>query len=80
MLSYQYTDIFGVSFVFCRLFSLFFLGGEVIHGFAFALIIGVFIGTYSSIYVSSSALVVMNICKQDFLEMAKDDSPVDDLP
>ena len=60
--------------------ALFLLGGEVIHGFAFALIIGVFIGTYSSIYVSSSALLLMNICKQDFLEMAKDDSPVDDLP
>jgi preprotein translocase subunit SecF len=33
--------------------SLFFLGGEVIHGFAFALLIGFLIGTYSSIYVAS---------------------------
>lgn len=62
------------------LIALFSLGGEVIHGFAFALIIGVFIGTYSSIYVASSTLVMLNVSKQDFLEMAKDDSPVDDLP
>ncbi|MDH4184818.1 MAG: protein translocase subunit SecF, partial [Nitrospinota bacterium] len=34
-------------------FSLFFLGGEVIHDFAFALIVGIVIGTYSSIYVAS---------------------------
>jgi len=62
------------------LFALFFLGGEVIHGFAFALIIGVFIGTYSSIYVASSALLMMNITKQDFLEEAKEVEPVDELP
>ncbi|MEN8174252.1 MAG: protein translocase subunit SecF, partial [Pseudomonadota bacterium] len=36
------------------LFSLFFLGGEIIHGFALALIVGVFVGTYSSIYVASA--------------------------
>ena len=33
--------------------ALFFLGGEIIHDFAFALIVGVLIGTYSSIYVAS---------------------------
>ena len=62
------------------LFSLFFLGGEIIHGFAFALIIGVFIGTYSSIYIASTTLIMLKISKQDFLEQAKDDSPVDDTP
>ncbi len=35
------------------LFALFFLGGEIIHNFAFAMIIGVLIGTYSSIFVAS---------------------------
>ena len=35
------------------LFALFFLGGEIIHNFAFAMIIGVVIGTYSSIFVAS---------------------------
>ncbi len=61
------------------LVALFFLGGEVIHGFAFALIIGVFIGTYSSIYVASSTLMMMDIKKQDFLVEAKSEV-VDDRP
>lgn len=59
--------------------ALFFLGGEVIHGFAFALIVGVLIGTYSSIYVASSTLMLMDIKKQDFLEATKEDV-VDDRP
>ena len=62
------------------LFSLFFLGGEIIHGFAFALIVGVVIGTYSSIYVASSTLLMLNISKHDFLEQAKEDVPADDMP
>ena len=37
--------------------SLFFLGGEIIHDFAFALLVGVLIGTYSSIYVASPVAV-----------------------
>jgi preprotein translocase subunit SecF len=61
------------------LLALFFLGGEVIHGFAFALIIGVLIGTYSSIYVACSTLMVMNIKKQDFLVQTKEEV-VDDRP
>lgn len=61
------------------LFTLFFLGGEVIHGFAFALIIGVMIGTYSSIYVASSTLMALDINKQDFLVEAKEEV-VDDMP
>ena len=60
--------------------ALFIFGGEVIHGFAFALIIGVFIGTYSSIYVASNSLVMMNVTKQDFLEVAKESEEIDDLP
>ena len=61
------------------LLALFFLGGEIIHGFALALIIGVVIGTYSSIYIASSALMSMNIHKQDFLVVAKEQI-VDDAP
>jgi len=61
------------------LLALFFLGGEVIHGFAFALIIGVIVGTYSSIYVASSTLMAMDIKKQDFLVQAKEEV-VDDRP
>ena len=61
------------------LFALFYFGGEIIHGFATALIIGVLIGTYSSIYIASSTLMVMNIHKQDFLVVAKEEI-VDDAP
>ncbi len=61
------------------LFSLFFFGGEIIHGFALALIIGVIVGTYSSIYIASSTLMILNIQKQDFLVEAKE-VLVDDAP
>jgi preprotein translocase subunit SecF len=37
--------------------ALFFLGGEIIHNFAFAMIIGVLIGTYSSIFVASPVVL-----------------------
>jgi preprotein translocase subunit SecF len=59
--------------------ALFVFGGKVIHSFAFALIIGVLIGTYSSIYVASSTLMAMKIHKQDFLVVAKEEV-VDDRP
>ena len=62
------------------LIALFLLGGEVIHGFAFALIVGVFVGTYSSIYVASNSLVLMNVSKHDFLEHAKENEEIDDMP
>ncbi|HHJ34546.1 MAG TPA: protein translocase subunit SecF [Gammaproteobacteria bacterium] len=61
------------------LLALFFFGGEIIHGFAIALIVGVVIGTYSSIYIASSTLMMMNIHKQDFLVVAKEEL-VDDAP
>jgi preprotein translocase subunit SecF len=61
------------------LFALFFFGGEIIHGFATALIVGVIIGTYSSIYIASSTLMLMNIHKQDFLVVTKEEI-VDDAP
>lgn len=61
------------------LFALFFLGGEIIHGFALALLVGIFIGTYSSIYIASSSLLLMHIHKQDFLVAAKEEV-VDDAP
>ena len=43
--------------VFLVLLSLYFLGGSVIHDFAFTLIVGVIIGTYSSIFVASAFVV-----------------------
>jgi len=44
--------------VFLVLLALFFLGGPVIHDFAFALLVGVVIGTYSSIFIASPIVLV----------------------
>ena len=54
------------------LFSLLFLGGEIIRNFAIALSIGVVIGTYSSIYVLTNVLLSMNISADDLAERTKD--------
>ena len=54
------------------LFSLLFLGGEIIRNFAIALSIGVVVGTYSSIYVLTNVLLSMNITADDLAERTKD--------
>jgi preprotein translocase subunit SecF len=54
------------------LLALFIFGGEIIHGFALALIIGVVIGTYSSIYVASTSIVMMGISKTDLMPVQKE--------
>ncbi|MEM6937665.1 MAG: protein translocase subunit SecF [Pseudomonadota bacterium] len=54
------------------LLALFFLGGEIIHSFALALIIGVVVGTYSSIYVAGSTLMLLNVTKQDLMPPVKE--------
>ncbi len=43
------------------LFSLYFLGGEVLAGFTFAMIFGVFVGTYSSIFIAAPVLILFNL-------------------
>ncbi|MDP3704887.1 MAG: protein translocase subunit SecF [Legionellaceae bacterium] len=48
--------------------ALFVYGGETIHGFSLALIIGIVIGTYSSIYVAGALAVAMGLSSNDFLE------------
>ena len=53
--------------------SLFFLGGEVIHAFALALIIGVLVGTYSSIYVATTSALLLGISRSDLLLPDKED-------
>ncbi|GAB4344594.1 MAG: protein translocase subunit SecF [Gammaproteobacteria bacterium] len=55
------------------LLALFFLGGEIIHGFAFALIIGVVVGTYSSIFVASPAALALGVSKADLMPPQKVD-------
>ena len=61
------------------LMALFFLGGEIIHGFAFALLVGVIVGTYSSIYVASIAVLLLGVSKADLMPVKKEDV-VDDRP
>ena len=54
------------------LIALYFLGGEAINNFALALMIGVVVGTYSSIYVSANMLMVMGITREDLMVPAKE--------
>jgi len=55
------------------LLSLFFLGGEIIHSFALALIVGVFVGTYSSIFVAGASTLALGVSKADLMPVEKDD-------
>ena len=61
------------------LLALFFIGGELIHNFAIALMIGVGIGTYSSIYVAATVMLALNVDREDLLE-PEEGELVDDLP
>ena len=62
------------------LVALFFLGGEAVHGFAIALIVGVIIGTYSSIFVASPTALALQVTAVDLLPPAQDEKEVDPLP
>ncbi|EKE87585.1 protein translocase subunit SecF [Idiomarina xiamenensis] len=64
------------------LLALFFLGGQLIHGFATALLFGVFIGTYSSIYVASSVALMLGVSRDDLMptEVEKEGADQDPLP
>ncbi len=62
------------------LIALFFLGGEIIHGFALALIIGVVVGTYSSIYIASTSVLALGVSKADLMPVVKEGQEVDDRP
>ena len=61
------------------LLALLFLGGELIHNFALALTIGVVVGTYSSIYVVTVALLILNISREDLI-VTTVEGEVDDRP
>jgi preprotein translocase subunit SecF len=53
--------------------ALFTFGGEVIHAFSIALLLGIIIGTYSSIYIASNTILAMGVSKEDLLPPVKDD-------
>jgi preprotein translocase subunit SecF len=52
--------------------ALFFLGGSMLHGFALALIIGIVVGTYSSIYVAGSLALALGLTRQNLLPPTKE--------
>jgi preprotein translocase subunit SecF len=62
------------------LVSLFFLGGEVIHGFSMVLLFGVFFGTYSSIFIASPVALMLGICPADLMPPVKTENDLDHLP
>lgn len=57
-------------------------GGEMIRGFSLALLIGITIGTYSSIYVAANIMMMMGINREDLIPPPKEDTenPIDDVP
>jgi preprotein translocase subunit SecF len=62
------------------LFSILFVGGDSTQGFAIALIIGVIIGTYSSIYIASNIIIYMNVTREDLMIPVKEGADLDGLP
>lgn len=54
------------------LMALFLVGGEIIHGFSTALIIGVLVGTYSSIFVASPVTLILGVSKKDLMVAEKE--------
>ena len=62
------------------LIALFFLGGEAVRPFSIALIIGIIVGTYSSIYIASATALAFDVTAQDLLPPQEDPDLVDDLP
>ncbi|MGI1678611.1 MAG: protein translocase subunit SecF [Cellvibrionaceae bacterium] len=60
--------------------ALFLFGGEVIHGFSQALIVGVSIGTYSSIYVAANIMLALHISKEDLIIPVKEGAEFDEMP
>nr|WP_297458946.1 protein translocase subunit SecF [uncultured Halomonas sp.] len=62
------------------LLALLLLGGDTIHNFALALIIGVGIGTFSSIYVASALLLAVGFRREDMIPAPKENAEEDELP
>lgn len=60
------------------LVALLLLGGQAVFGFSVALIIGILVGTYSSIYVASAAALMLDVSPTDLIPVKREE--VDDLP
>ncbi len=59
---------------------LFYLGGDAVHGFSYALIIGILSGTYSSIFVASALALAMGLKRSDLMRPEKAEGEVDERP
>jgi len=62
------------------LFALFVLGGEAVRGFSLALIIGIVVGTYSSIYTASASALALDVTTDDLMPKKVNKEAIDDLP
>lgn len=62
------------------LVSILLIGGESTQGFAIALIIGVVVGTYSSIYIASNIILLMKVTKEDLMIPVKEGSELESIP
>ena len=62
------------------LFSILIIGGEATQGFAIALIIGVIIGTYSSVYIASNVILYMKVTREDLMIPLKEGADLEGLP
>ncbi len=68
---------FSVLFVVVSLYA---FGGETLKSFSLAIIIGVFVGTYSSVFISAALALDMKLKAQDLMPIRKDDPELDALP
>lgn len=59
-------------------FVLFLFGGELIHGFSMALMIGIIVGTYSSIYIASAAALALGVSRSDLAPVPKEGADMPD--
>ena len=62
------------------LFALFFFGGDAVRGFSLGLIIGVLIGTYSSLYIVTTILISLNLSQDDMAVPDVEGAEFDDMP
>ncbi|WP_445619531.1 protein translocase subunit SecF [Kushneria sp. Sum13] len=62
------------------LLALFFLGGDMIHNFSLALIVGIVLGTFSSVYVAAAVLLLVKLEREDLIPVKRENAADDELP
>jgi len=58
--------------------SLFLFGGEVIHAFSIALLLGILVGTYSSIYIASNTILALGVSKADLMPPERNEEDINE--